>query len=112
MIPERGSRADDVDAELDPVFVSSLRESKWIVIIWFANFAWVVSFSFWAGYEGDSEQRLVTTLGMPRWVFWGVFFPWIVTAGITCWFALTRMADHPLEDEPPPHHGDESGGAG
>lgn len=104
-----GNRPDDVDAELDPVFVSSLRESKWILSIWFANFAWVIGCSVLTGYDSDTEQRLETTLGMPRWVFWGVFLPWIVTAVLTSWFALTQMADHPLEDEAPPDNSDDSG---
>ena len=103
------NRPDDSDAELDPVFVSSLRESKWILIIWFANFTWVIGFSVWAGYDGDPEQRLATTLGMPRWVVWGVFFPWIATVALTSWFALTQMADHPLEDDAPPDNSDDSG---
>ena len=89
------------EAELDPIFVSSLREAKWIVVAWTLNFAWVIGYSLSFGYRGgDEPSELITRLGMPAWVFWGVFTPWIVTTLFTAWFALTQMDDHPLDDEP------------
>lgn len=86
------------DSELDPVFVSSLREAKSIFGIWLVMFAWVITVGLFFGYATDPKAPIETTLGMPSWVFWGVFVPWGVTSLFTIWFALTQMADHPLED--------------
>ncbi len=89
---------EDDESELDPVYVSSLRELKWIVLAWAVNFAWVIGYCLLRGYDVDTVENLQTIIGMPEWVFWGVFFPWIVTTLFTAWFALTQMADHPLDD--------------
>ncbi len=97
---------DDPDLELDSLFVSSLRESKWIIVAWVVNFTWVVGYCVLRGYRIDDAEKLITILGMPNWVFWGVFLPWIITTLFTAWFALTQMADHPLDDAGPQENSD------
>ena len=90
--------------ELDPVYVSSLRELKWIVAIWTITVIWVVGFCGVFGYSPD--ESLETVIGMPWWAFWGVFVPWVITALITCWFAIFKMEDHPLDDGESPENTD------
>ena len=118
--PQRDEAPPDGASPPDPLFVSSLRELRWIVIVWAISFAWVIGYCIVAGYDSaaydglehglehgleasggqigarDVELRLV--LGMPSWVFWGVMLPWILVTLLTAWFALTQMADHPLEN--------------
>lgn len=93
------SQSDDSRQELDPLYASSIRELKWIIVAWAVNFAWVLGFCFLRGY-GSEESEISLVLGMPSWVFWGVMLPWILVTLFTAWFAMTQMADHPLEDSP------------
>ncbi len=92
------TQPDNSKPQLDPLYVSSLRELKWILIAWCVNFAWVIGVCALLGY-GDGDTKQVTTiLGMPSWVFWGVFLPWIVVTLFIAWFALRVMKDHPLQE--------------
>ncbi len=83
----------------DPVFASSLRELKWILAIWSVNFIWVVGYCVLYGYY-EEEAPLATVIGMPSWVFWGVFLPWILSIVVSAWFAFAFMEDHPLDPVP------------
>jgi hypothetical protein len=91
------SEPDDDRAELKPIYVSSLREMKLILVTWIVSFVWVVAYCYAFGYS-SSEGRISTTWGIPSWAFWGIFVPWVVTAVVTSWFAMRFMEDHPLED--------------
>lgn len=85
----------------DPVFRSSLRELRSILVIWTVFLIWVVGYCGLFGYEPTDpteETALKTILGMPSWVFGGIFIPWIVATIVICWFALTQIEDHPLQD--------------
>ena len=96
--------SDDSQWELDPVYVSSIGELKWIVGIWTVSILWIVGFCSVYGYAPDEPLSIV--MGMPWWVFWGVFVPWIVTAVFSCWFAIYKMADHRLDDSDPSESAD------
>ena len=91
--------AQEHDSPVDPVFASSLREFKWILLIWLVFFLWVIGYCYAFGYP-DPETPLVTVIGMPSWVFWGIFLPWIAATLASTWFALTQIKDHPLPDPP------------
>jgi len=80
---------------VDPVYRSSLREMKWILASWTICFLWVIGYTRLYGYPAP-DQPLTTVMGMPSWVFWGVFLPWVIAAVVSCWFALTQIQDHPL----------------
>ena len=80
---------------VDPIFESSLRELKWILLAWLVNFIWVIGYCSLFGYSNSDA----TVMGMPSWAFWGVFLPWIVMTLFTVWFAFFQMTDHPYEDE-------------
>ena len=87
----------------DPTRRNSLYEAKWILLIWLGAFVWVVFFCGTFGYESRSDQwdvdrDLRIVFGMPFWAFWGVFFPWLVTAFVTAWFALFKMRDDRLDE--------------
>ena len=91
------NETDEDDLELDPIFASSVREMKWVLLTWVISFAWVIGYCFAYGYPADGEP-LSTTFGMPSWAFWGVFVPYLATAAFTSWFAMRKMEDHPLEE--------------
>ena len=92
--------AQEYDPPVDPVFKSSLRELKWIFVIWLVHFVWVVGYCYAFGYLAPKTQ-LTTVIGMPSWVFWGVFVPWISATVVSSWFALTQIEDHDLPDSLP-----------
>ena len=81
----------------DPIFASSLRELKWILVAWLAYFMWVMGYCGLFGYEVDPAD-LKIVMGMPSWVFWGIVMPWIAATGFTAWFSMIKMEDHPLPD--------------
>ena len=85
------------ETDLDPLYASSIREMKWILLTWVASFGWVIGYCYTFGFS-SGDGTISTTLGIPSWAFWGVFVPWIVTAVFTSWFAMRVMEDHPLED--------------
>ena len=87
----------DFESSPDPVYQSSLREARWILVFWAVFFVWVVGYCSLFGYPAEGEP-IATVLGMPAWVFWGIFVPWIVSGAITIWFALTQIEDHPLDE--------------
>ncbi|MAI31789.1 MAG: YhdT family protein [Rubripirellula sp.] len=88
------------DPPVDPVYESSLRELKWIFVIWLTHFIWVVGYCYAFGYLA-SGTKLTTVIGMPSWVFWGVFVPWLSATLVSTWFALTQIEDHDLPDSTP-----------
>ncbi len=95
----------------DPVYRSSLAEMRWILLLWAICFLWVIGYSKLYGYS-PTDEPLTTVMGMPSWVFWGVILPWGVSATISCWFALTQIQDHPLDDSAtgePTDHGPSDG---
>ena len=89
--------SSEQETPVDPIYQSSLRELKWILVLWLVICTWVVGYCSMFGYMSDDDS-LVTILGMPSWVFWGIFVPWIVAAAVSAWFALTQMTDHSLEE--------------
>lgn len=81
-----------------PLMAHTAREARWILVTWLVAFVWVVGYCTTAGYiEAESELSLV--LGMPSWVFWGVFLPWGVSTGVTCFLALFVMKNDSLGDQ-------------
>jgi hypothetical protein len=85
------------DDKYDPLYRSSLREMKWILGAWIVNCVWVVGYCGWTAFDrGEGNGSFL--MGMPTWVFYGVFVPWIAVTLFTTWFALGKMEDHSLED--------------
>lgn len=74
-------------------------KEAWIVSgIWLAGLVYCSTAISILGYvptdQRPAEPELV--LGMPSWVFWGLFLPWFVLIGATWWFAGRCLKD----DEP------------
>jgi len=88
------------EGPLDPVFRHSLRECWLILCVLGVCLVWAVAYSWQRGYQIPAEP-LEMTLGMPRWVFWGIVVPWGVATVFSVVFGLWGVADQPLgEDEP------------
>lgn len=81
---------------IDPVVVHTRREALWILAAFVVCLIWSVSWCYLAGYRAPDDGPLVTVLGMPSWVFWGVLVPWLAANAFTIWFCMFFMADDPL----------------
>ncbi len=79
----------------DPLVTHSLREAKWILLVWVAAFVWVIGYTSRFGYIREGET-ISTVWGLPAWVFWGVALPWGIATVVSSWFALRYIADEPL----------------
>lgn len=66
------------------------------IAIWVVMLLYTIGYCSIHGYQ-DPKEPLTFVLGIPSWVFWGVFLPWIVCVGITAWFAFAFMKDSDLE---------------
>ena len=89
--PESGTTIDD------PLVIHSLREAKWIVVVWIVAFVWVVGYCGRYGYYREGEPA-ANVCGMPAWVFWGVALPWVTATVVSSWFAIFCITDEPLVD--------------
>ena len=98
--------AADSEFEPDPIFVTGLREGRWILLMWTGCFAWTMVASLTLGYSDDvNPETFPTVLGLPAWVAWGIALPWSVANVLTIWFVLTQMEDADLESDPMPAPG-------
>lgn len=87
--------------EYDPVFLNSRREAIVIFCLWAVGLIWAVPFCYFTGYftgEVDADN-ISTILGIPAWLFWGIFIPWIVADVFTTWFCFCYMKDDDLGEE-------------
>ena len=73
------------------------REMVGMLAGWFLVASWVIGYCWIDGYAAADEVP-TTTLGFPTWVVYGVIVPWLASTVLTCWFALSRMADDRLGD--------------
>ena len=87
--------------EPDPVFVNSLRESFVIIILFLFFMLWSVGLSFYLGHESryvpTNPENLSLVWGMPSWVFYGVFLPWMIVNLIAIWFCFGFMKTDDLD---------------
>lgn len=85
----------------DPVFVHARRE-LWVILgAWALLMCWSIGYSAFAGYEVP-EGPVPTVLGMPRWIFFAVFLPWVLASLFTVVFSLRVMKADDLGREEPP----------
>ena len=81
------------------VLQSARREALFVAVVWILACVHTVGYSALFGYYRSGPPVLI--LGIPSWVFWGVFAPWGVVTLVTCWYAFFGMKDEDLgEDEP------------
>ncbi|MCA9128459.1 MAG: hypothetical protein KDB22_15335 [Planctomycetales bacterium] len=79
--------------EKDPVFLHATREA-WTVLAIFGVFAlYCLAASYWSSPLADSATgpEVSMIIGMPTWIFWGVFVPWGVANLVTAWFCFVYM---------------------
>lgn len=104
------------DYEPDPVLVHSWREAVVIVSLFMIFLVWTVGVSFALGreesYLPDGAESPAMVWGMPSWVFYGVFLPWMMVNLVGVWFCFFFMQDDDLEavdrDLPRDHEADKA----
>ena len=84
--------------ELGESFRQSRRELTFQLITWTVFASWVVGYCANTAFEAESET-VVTTLGMPSWIVWGIAVPWLVAFAVTVVFAGWFMQDTALVDD-------------
>ncbi len=77
----------------------SLRELWWIVGTWIVFALWnIASGALFAFDLPGVEEEVPVILGMPRWIFFTVLFPWLIGNVFIIWFALCFMKDTRLDE--------------
>jgi hypothetical protein len=86
------------------------REAILVLSTWALALIWVVGYSYARGYleEGRAPQAahgqdgppLEIVLGMPSWVFYGIFLPWLIATAFTVFFGLRILKDDVLQPAP------------
>jgi len=91
--------SSDTQFDWDPVYLHSRRELIAILVIFGGACVWALTVSWVSGYTTDAQagEQIAKVLGMPRWVFWGVFVPWIAADVATIWFCFFYMKDDDLD---------------
>lgn len=85
------------NVQYHPTFLHSRREALIIFCIWVACLLWAVPYCYLTGYGHPIDpDNLSTVLGIPSWVFWGIFAPWLVADAFTIWFCFFYMQDDEL----------------
>lgn len=83
--------------EYDPVFLHSRREAKVIFCLWLVGMLWAVPFCLSTGYIDNFDPDNFSMIwGIPTWLFFGIFVPWIVADLFTTWFCFFYMEDDDL----------------
>jgi hypothetical protein len=82
----------------DPVYLHASREAVVIVVLFTLFCAWSIAICYTLGYRDPAESaaEVSITFGMPTWVFWGLFVPWIVVDVIAVWFCFFFMKNDNL----------------
>jgi hypothetical protein len=81
--------------EDDPVFIHSRREAVTTLIVWGIFTAYSLTYCYLTGYDRD-PATIETYLGVPEWVFFGVFVPWGLAIVVAWWFSFRVMTDDDL----------------
>lgn len=86
--------------EPDPLFVDSLREAKWILLMWVACLVWTLGVCLTQAYQSEvNPETFATVLGFPAWVAYGICLPWLLANIATITFCLGYMKDADLGEE-------------
>lgn len=62
---------------------------------------WTVGFSARYGYRLPENGVVETVGGIPAWVFWGVFVPWVAATVFSVAYGLFWIRDDDLGEAPP-----------
>ena len=123
--PEHETMSDSdwnsVTSEVDPVYVHSRREAIFIFSIWVVFCVYTCAFCYLYGYlsheplptsTGPAIGQIVgplesfnrdpeslsfpLNLGIPDWVFYGIFLPWLVCIALSIWYGLFFFVEDDL----------------
>jgi hypothetical protein len=84
----------------DSTLARSRREALIIMAAYAVAMTWTAVVCYVLGYERDpAEITRPFGLGIPDWVLWGIFAPWMACNLFTAWFTLCYMEDEQLADE-------------
>jgi hypothetical protein len=87
---------DNPADEYDPVFLHSRREAVIIFGLWVVALLWSVPYCYFTGYGQFDAATFETVLGVPKWLFWGIFVPWLAADAFTIWFCFGYMKEDDL----------------
>lgn len=82
----------------DPLVTNSRREAVIALGVWFAAMVYSVGVCYFYGYNRELDQ-LGYIFGVPDWVFWGIFVPWIGCFVVSSWFSVCVMKDDDLGED-------------
>ena len=105
------SRTSTQTDQPDPVFVSTRRDAIIVLAVFAVVCVWTVSWCYAHGYDEATVTPIVTVLGIPSWVFWGIAVPWLVADVFTIWFFLWHMQDEDFAEDVSDVTGEEPGSA-
>ena len=66
-----------------------------LLIVWGICAVYCLTVCYLAGYDRD-PATIETFLGVPDWVFYGVFAPWGLANVVAWWFSFRLMVDEDL----------------
>jgi len=96
-VPENANEA----SEYDPTFLHSRREAIIIFGAWLVGLIWAVPYCYLNGYtDRAAAGHFAMTWGIPSWLFWGIFVPWIVADLFATWFCFFYLKDDDLGEAP------------
>src|SRR5262249_20311417 len=86
------------------LFRHARRETLLTLALIFMALVWTVGYSYYYGYlqEGappPEEGEFRQLMGLPDWVFFGIFLPWMACTAATVWLSLYGIADDDLGRE-------------
>ena len=87
--------------EWDPVFINSRREAIIIFTVWAICLCWAVPYCYVNGFGVVNPDELTMVFGVPSWVWWGIFLPWLLADVFTIWFCCFYMTDDDLSAAEP-----------
>lgn len=93
-------QGDSAAARVDPVFRHARFEAIFIAALWALCTAYCCGYSYLYGYIRPGRELgradIQPILGMPSWVFWGIFIPWIVCGAINIAFCVFLVKEDDL----------------
>ena len=80
----------------DPVYRNSLRESLVALASWFVCGVYAITYCYLNGY-GRRPEEIETYLGIPGWVLFGIFLPWVLCNVFAWWYCFRFIKEDDLE---------------
>lgn len=87
-------------SQVASVLRNARKEAIFVSGVWVAACAYTVGYAALFAYRTDEPLQLL--FGVPSWIVWGVFAPWLAVTVITCWYSFFGMKDDDLDEVPQP----------